>query len=257
MFVLVAAQNLVTRVPRARAAVDPAVRAVRDGDAPRDLARVRPEVPHHRVGRLGDAALRPGVHLRRDGLDGLLGHRARRRRPDGRLAAADRHRAERSSAWPSRPRSRPSTSGRPTSTRARRPRSPRSWRWRRRRPPSAPSCASSTSRCSTRSADWAPGARRAGDDHDRRRQRRGARADLAQAPDGVVVGRAGGLHARGRRRRDAPRRPGDRLLPGRLPVHEPGGLRRDRHPRARDGARRRHRLGRRASGSSARCWPGR
>ena len=71
-------------VPRARAAVDPALRAVRDRDAPRDLARVRAEVPHHRLGRLGDAALRPGLHLRRDGVDRLLRHRARggrRRRP--------------------------------------------------------------------------------------------------------------------------------------------------------------------------------
>ena len=77
-------------VPRARAAVDPALRAVRDRDAPRDLARVGAEVPHHRLGRLGHPALRPGLHLRRDGVDRLLGHRARRGRPDERLAAADR-----------------------------------------------------------------------------------------------------------------------------------------------------------------------
>ena len=43
-------------VPRARAAVDPALRPVRDGDAARALARVRAEVPHHRVRRLGDAS---------------------------------------------------------------------------------------------------------------------------------------------------------------------------------------------------------
>ena len=66
-------------VPRPRAAVDPALRAVRDRDAPRDLARVGAEVPHHRLGRLGDAALRPGLPLRRDGLDRLLRHRAPRR----------------------------------------------------------------------------------------------------------------------------------------------------------------------------------
>ena len=64
-------------VPRARAAVDPALRAVRDRDAPRDVARGRAEVPHHRLGRLGHAALRPGLPLRRDGLDRLRGHRAR------------------------------------------------------------------------------------------------------------------------------------------------------------------------------------
>ena len=43
--------------------------------APRALAGVRPEVPDHRLGRLGDAALRPGVRLRRHGLDRLQRHR--------------------------------------------------------------------------------------------------------------------------------------------------------------------------------------
>ena len=55
-----------------------------------------------------------------------------------------------------------------------------------------------------------PGPRDAGDDHDRRRQRRRDRAELAQAPARVVVGRAGGLPARRRRRRaraSASRRP--------------------------------------------------
>ena len=66
MWVLVAAQNLVTAVPRPRAALDPALRAVRHRDAPRDVAGGRAEVPDHRLGRLGDAALRPGLHLRRD-----------------------------------------------------------------------------------------------------------------------------------------------------------------------------------------------
>ena len=40
------------------------------------VAGVRPEVPDHRVGRLGDAALRARAHLRRDRRDGLLGDRA-------------------------------------------------------------------------------------------------------------------------------------------------------------------------------------
>ena len=39
-------------------------------------------------------------------------------------------------------------------------------------------------------------------------------------------------------------RAGDRLLPRRLPGHEPGGVRRDRRARARDPVRRRHPLGR-------------
>ena len=48
-------------VHRLRAAVDPAVRAVRDAHAPRALAGVGPEVPDHRLGRLGDAAVRAGA----------------------------------------------------------------------------------------------------------------------------------------------------------------------------------------------------
>ena len=43
-------------------------------------------------------------------------------------------------------------------------------------------------------------------DHDRRRQRGRDRAVVAQAPARLLVGRAGGLHARGRRRDDAARR---------------------------------------------------
>ena len=67
----------------------------------------------------------------------------------------------------------------------------------------------------------AAGARlpRRGDDH--RRQRRRARADVAEADARVLVGRAGGLHARGRRRRDPARRAGDGLLPRRVPGDEP------------------------------------
>ena len=59
----------------------------------------------------------------------LTGHRARGRR-----------------AWRSRPPWRRSTSGRRTSTRARRRRSRRSWRWPPRRPRSACCCGCSTSR---------------------------------------------------------------------------------------------------------------
>ena len=85
-------------------------------------------------------------------------------------------------------------------------------------------------------------ARRARHHHHRRGQRRRAGPELAQAPDGVVLGRAGRLHAGRRRGRHAPRRAGDRLLPRRLPDDEPGRLRGHRHPRARDGPGRRHRL---------------
>ena len=72
-------------VHRPRAAVDPAVRAVRDGDAPRALARVGAEVPDRRLGRLGDAALRPRDDLRRDRRD-----RLRRDRREALAAAASR-----------------------------------------------------------------------------------------------------------------------------------------------------------------------
>ena len=107
------------------------------------VARVRAEVPDHRLGRLGHAALRPGAALRR--------HRGR---PASATSSASitvhglasdpllltgiapvcRRARVQGVAW------RPSTSGPPTSTRAPRRRSPRSWRWPRRRPRSAPSC---------------------------------------------------------------------------------------------------------------------
>ena len=69
-------------VHRPRAPVDPAVCPVRDGNAQGALARVGPEVPDHRLGRLGDAALRPGDDLRGDRRDRL------RRRSPGRCRAA-------------------------------------------------------------------------------------------------------------------------------------------------------------------------
>ena len=76
--------------------------------------------------------------------------------------------------------------------------------------------------------DVGPGVRGArGGDH-RGRQRRRDRPVLPQAPAGVLVGRPGGLHAGRPRRQHAPRRAGDRVLPRRLPAHEPGRLRGDR-----------------------------
>ena len=64
-------------------------------------------------------------------------------------------------------------------------------------------------RADRRARELGPGARGARDDHDRRRQRRRARAVLAEADARLLVGRAGRLHARGRRRRHAARRAGD------------------------------------------------
>jgi hypothetical protein len=80
MLVLAWSTNLVTGLPRARAAVDPALRAVRDRDAQGDLARVGPEVPHRRLARFGGLPLRPRADLRRHGVDGLRRHRGRQRR---------------------------------------------------------------------------------------------------------------------------------------------------------------------------------
>ena len=65
-------------VPRAGAAVDPAVRAVRDRNAPRALAGVGAEVPDRRLGRLGHAAVRARADLRRDRHDRLQPAIARR-----------------------------------------------------------------------------------------------------------------------------------------------------------------------------------
>ena len=95
--------------------------------APRALAGVGSEVPDHRLGRLGDAALRAGAGLRRDRLDRL---RRRSAAAVGQGCAPTRccwrHRA-RLVGLAFKARSRPSTSGRRTSTRARRRRSRRSW----------------------------------------------------------------------------------------------------------------------------------
>ena len=55
-----------------------------------------------------------------------------------------------------------------------------------------------------------------------------------------------GLHARRRRRHDAARRRGRRLLPVRVPADEHGRVRRHRRARARDGAGRRHHVALRA-----------
>ena len=101
------------------------------------------------------------------------------------------------------------------------------------------------------------GARDARGGHDRRRQRRRDRAVVAEAAARLLVGRAGRLHARRRRGHDAARRARGRLLPGRLPVHEPGRVRGDRRARARDRRRRRHLVAVRAGRRPARCSRGR
>ncbi len=53
-------------LPRARVVLDLALRALRDRHRPGRVARGRAQVPDHRRGRLGDAALRLGTRLRDD-----------------------------------------------------------------------------------------------------------------------------------------------------------------------------------------------
>ena len=91
---------------------------------------------------LGHPALRARADLRRHGVHGLLGHRgARSADTAARSGERPTRCCSRESRWPppgwrSRRRWPRSTSGRPTSTRARPPRSRASWPWRPRWPPS-------------------------------------------------------------------------------------------------------------------------
>ena len=205
-------------VPRPRAAVDPALRAVRDRDAARGLAGVGPEVPHRRLRRLGDPALRPGVPLRRDGLHRLHRDRdARSRGPVaddalllGGIALAMVGLAFKASVAPFHQWTPDVYEGAPTPVTAF----------------MAVATKAAALGVTLRLFDvaligasdvWQPALAvpRRGDDH--RRQRRRARPVLAEADARVLVGRAGGLHAGGRRRRDPARRAGDGLLPRRLP----------------------------------------
>ena len=77
MVVLGAAENLVDALPRLRAALDPAVRAVRD-ELRRETS-LESGLKYLIIGSVGSATLlRPGAALRRDGLDGLRGRSPRR-----------------------------------------------------------------------------------------------------------------------------------------------------------------------------------
>ena len=80
---------------------------------------------------------------------------------------------------------------------------------------------------------WAPLLATLAADHDHRRQRRRADADLAEADARILGRRAGRLHDQRGRRRHSARRLGDRPLSDRLPVRQPCGIRRDPGPGAR------------------------
>ena len=163
-----------------------------------------------------------------------------------------------SSAWRSRRRSRRSTSGRPTSTRARRPPVTAFMAVATKAAAFGVHPAALRRRAHRRAADVGPGARGARDDHDRRRQRRRAGPELAQAPARLVVGRAGRLPARAASS-SATRLGLEATLfyLARLPRDERRRVRGDRRARARDRPRRPHRRGRRHRASRARGWRGR
>ena len=78
--------------------------------------------------------------------------------------------------------------------------------------------------------------------------------ELAQAPARLLERRPGRLHDGRRGRGQRGRRQRARLLPRRLRADEPGGVRGDHDPRARDGVRRRHPLGRGPGARAARRW---
>ena len=164
-----------------------------------------------------------------------IGEHGRARRP----AAPDRDRASPPPGWRSRRRSRRSTSGRPTSTRARPRRSRRSWRPPRRSPRSRSSCGCSTTRWPIEQLNWGPALAALAAVTIIVGQRRRAVPALAQAPARVVGRRAGRVPARRRRRRHAARDEGDVVLPDGLPAHERRRVRGGDRARAgvRDGRR--------------------
>ena len=197
------------------------------------------QVPDRRLARLGDAALRDGLHLRRLGLDRL--------RRDRKGDRADRR--ARRSADPGRDRDDGGRPGLQDLDRALPPVDARRLRGRadpgdelhgggdqggglrglrpllRRRPRAA-------------GRRLAAGARRPRRDLDRRRQRRRPAPDVPETDARLLRCRAGRLHPLRtcRRQRGGDQRSG--LLPRRLRLHEPGRLCGDRRPRARNPLRR-------------------
>ena len=189
------------------------------------VAGVRAEVPDHRLGRLGHAALRPGAALRR--------RRAARLRRDRRGASA--------ATWPTTRCCSPGIALALAGLAFKASVAP-FHQWTPDVYEGAPTPITAFMAVATKAAafgvilrlfdvalidahdDLGAGARGAGRDHDHRRQRRRARAVVAQAPAGLVLRRAGRLPARRRRRRDPARRRGHGLLPRHLPRHEPGGF---------------------------------
>ena len=209
--------------------------------AARALARVGPEVPDHRLGRLGDAAVRAGAALRRDGRDRLRRDRRRGRRDVADdvlfltgIALVVAGLAFKASVAPFHQWTPDVYEGAPTPVTGVHGGGDQGGGVRRH-------AAALRRRADRRVDDLGAGVRDAGGDHDRRRQRRRDRAVVAEAacsPTRRSRRRATCSPASSSRRSSASQR--DRLLPRRLPGHEPRRVRGDRGARARDRPRRRH-----------------
>ena len=195
MVVLVAARTW-SRCSSASSCFDPALRAVRDAHAARGVAGVGAEVPDRRLGRLGDAALRAGAALRGDGHDRLRRHR---RGGDLRdccsytgIALVVAGLAFKASVAPFHQWTPDVYEGAPTAITGVHGGGHQGGGLRR-------DAAAVRRRADRLGADLGPAAGRARADHDRGRQRGRDRAVVAQADAGLLVDRAGRLHARRRR----------------------------------------------------------
>ena len=260
MFVLVAAQNLVTLFLGLELLSIPLYVLCATEMRRERVARVGAEVPHHRLGRLGDAALRPGAALRRDGSTDFARHRARRSAATPRgdpllltgIALTLVGLAFKASVAPFHQWTPDVYEGAPTPVTA---------------------FMAVATKAAAFGVDPAPLRRRA----DRRAAATGRPAlaalatitiivgnvgalgpVLAQAPAGLVVGRAGGLHARRRRRRR--RSSACRRRSSTSPSTWSMNLAAFAVIVAREretGAGRRHRRRRGHRRDARRCWPGR
>ena len=219
------------------------------------VARVGPQVPDHRLARLGDAALRPRLRLRR--------HRARPTSTRSRdaiggsvlddpllligIALAATGLAFKLSIAPFHQWTPDVYQGAPDPGHRVHGGGDQGGGVRGRR-------ALLRGRARARGRRLAAGARGARGGLDRGRQRRRARPALAQAPARLLGRRPGRLHDGRGRRRQRGRGERARLLSRRLRADEPGRVRGDHDPRARDAVRRRHPLGRGPRRASARRW---
>ena len=255
MVLLAQAQNLVSSSSRIELLSVPLY--VLCGAARRraDVARVRPQVPDRRLAGIGDAPLRPGVHLRRVRLDRLRRHRdGDRLRPRRRPPGADRDRALGDGPGvQALGRAVPPVDAGRLPGRAHPGHGVHGGRDQGGGVRGAGALLRGRARPVRRRLAARTGRPRG--DLDRRRQRRRARPGFAEAPAGLLGSRPGRLHARRRRRLLGGGRERARLLPRRLHADEPRSVRRHHAARAPDPARRRRSPRSRASPANGRRWP--